>query len=108
MNTMVNIIPAGSCPNCGHSKFVVFESAQSAYSTNRDGEIVGSKELSYKAVGKCLNCGKEFDMLPTQIRFIPMTRLRKILYDYTDHSTLDQIESYEEIDNPMMKKRDEK
>lgn len=104
MKTMVNLIPAGSCPRCGHSQFVVFENEMNCYLTNRDGEIIDGNEIDYRAVGKCVNCGKEFSMIPTANGFIPLTRLRSILLDYTPHfSAINDAEmAYcKDLANPM-------
>ena len=101
MNEMVNIVPLGSCPKCGHKQFVVIESQLKKYLTNADAEIIDYAELDYNAAGMCCNCGGVFKMIPTAEGFIPLTRLREILFDYSPHalnaSPLDQ----EIILNPM-------
>lgn len=99
MKEMISIIPIGSCPKCGHKQFLVIETQQDAYLTNRDGEIIDHKELYNHAVGICANCASEYDMIPTSYGFIPATELRKILYKYTVHYVED--EPIKCIDNPM-------
>ena len=99
MKEMCRIIPAGSCPSCGHKQFFVMQGQVDQYITNGDGVVIDFKELEYKAIGKCLNCNKEYEMMPTTTGFIPLTPLRKILYDYTPHLAIE--ESYSHVDNPM-------
>ena len=99
MKNMVNIIPIGSCPNCGHKQFVVSEHQINEYLINRDGEIIDNREAGYDAAGMCLNCKCVFEMYPTREGFIPLTGLRKILLDYTPHKP--HYEILENIDNPM-------
>lgn len=93
---MVRLLPLGSCPNCGHNQFVVAESETNLFLTNRDGEIVDSKNYSYTCEGMCCNCKVRFPMLATPERFIPMTPLRKLLYE-DSHNELE----VEIIKNPM-------
>lgn len=97
MKEMCTNIPKGSCPNCGHKQFIVYEQQQNAFITNQDGDIIDSKELSHTAVGKCIRCGQVFDMFSALNRFIPLTELRKILYDYSPY--LENENKY--IKNPM-------
>lgn len=99
MKEMVNIVPKGSCPNCGHSQFVVSELQINEYLTNRDGEIIDSLDIEYDAEGYCMNCKERFKMYPTREGFIPLTRLRAILL----HSThmLDSLDEPTYIPNPM-------
>ena len=59
---MLRLVPKGSCPRCGHRQFIIKEIQSNLYLTGRDGEIIDSKEEKYVAVGKCTNCGKEYDM----------------------------------------------
>lgn len=98
MKEMCTIIPAGSCPRCGHSQFVVYEASANIYLTNRDGEIIDHKEMTNKATGICCNCGKEFDMIIGHEKFIPATPLRKLLYEYSPH--IEKINKFN-IKNPM-------
>ena len=100
MKNMVNIIPAGSCPKCGHSSFVVSESQTNEYLTNADGEIVDSLDIEYDAEGICLNCNTIYNMYPTRTGFVPLTRLREIMFNYTPH-LLDHIVEVVDIPNPM-------
>lgn len=89
---MIRVLPKGCCPKCGHRQFIVKEISSNLYLTGRNGEIIDSKEEKYIAVGKCLNCGKEYEMAPSYDSFIPLTPIRKVLFDYE----LEEIEK----DNP--------
>ena len=86
---MLRILPKGSCPKCGHRQFLVKEIQSNLYLTGRDGEIIDSKEEKYIAIGKCLNCGKEYEMAPTAYAFIPLTPLRKFLHEYSSPELID-------------------
>lgn len=97
MKNMCNIVPLGSCPTCGHSSFVVSEHQINEYLTNRDGEIVDSIDIEYDAVGICTNCHTTFNMYPTREGFIPLTRLREILYRYPTCVEFVKVE----LPNPM-------
>ena len=100
MKEMVSIIPLGSCPKCGHGSFVISEHQINEYLTNRDGEIIDSLDIEYDAVGICLNCNTQFKMYPTKEGFIPLTRLREIMLNYTPH-ILDSLDEPVYISNPM-------
>lgn len=98
MKEMCRIVPLSACPTCGHKQFMVVESITNCYLTNRDGEIISGKEVRNVAKGKCLNCGAVYDMISLNERFIPATRLRKIMFENDDFSTdITVIESK----NPM-------
>lgn len=100
MKEMVKTIPLGTCPKCGHKQFVVVENEINTYLTNIDGEIIDQKTIDNKAIGMCCNCKTKFAMIPTKIGFIPATKLRCLLLEYTPHSSLlNDDEVY--IDNPM-------
>jgi predicted nucleic-acid-binding Zn-ribbon protein len=101
MKEMVNIIPLGACPKCGHSSFIVSEYQINEYLTNRDGEIVDSMDIEYDAVGICRNCYTEFKMYPTREGFIPLTRLREIMLNYSPHVEFIKIDIPNDIPNPM-------
>lgn len=101
MKNMVNIIPLGACPKCGHKQFVVSEQQITEYLTNADGEIVDGIDVEYDAVGMCCNCNATFDMYPTKEGFIPLTNLRKILLNYTPHMIVMHPQKVPAIDNPM-------
>ena len=95
-------IPKGSCPNCGHKQFIVKELSSTLYLTNRDGEVIDSQEDYDIAVGKCLSCGKEYDMYPAYNSFIPLTPLRKVLYDFQP-AILDRTnDTFDNLQNPIM------
>lgn len=99
MKEMCTRIPRGSCPNCYGRQFIVYESDQNLYLTDRDGDVLDSQELYYYATGMCCKCGKKYEMLPTTTGFIPLTKLRKILFDYSPHKTIEPVRLT--IDNPM-------
>lgn len=102
MKEMVSIIPLGACPKCGHRQFVVSELQMNEYLTNPDGEIIDTLEVNYDAQGMCVNCGTEFRMYPTREGFIPMTRLREIMFNYSPHLKIIQQEKMVDIlPNPM-------
>lgn len=92
-------IPEGSCPNCGHRQFVVFESNENLYLTNINGEIIDSSEISNYAIGKCIKCGSEYKMLSGPTKFIPLTVLRNILFNYSPHKIKEK--NIVNISNPM-------
>ena len=70
--------------------------------TNRDGEICDSMDEMNVAVGKCLECGKEFDCYPAFDSFIPLTPIRKFLPEYATE-VLDSTNNMDQthIENPM-------
>lgn len=103
MKEMCTIIPRGSCPNCGHKQFVVHEFEQHLYLTDRDGEIIDSQEIDYSAAGMCVKCGRKYKMLPTHEGFIPATKLRELLFDYSPHLYIEN--EIKNIDNPMEMKK---
>ena len=88
---MIRLLPKGCCPKCGHRRFIVKEILSNLYLTGRDGEIVDSKEEKYIAAGKCLNCGKEYDMAPGYNTFVPLTPIRKLLYEYSTPELVEAI-----------------
>ena len=85
MKEMVYIVPSGSCPKCGHKHFVIIEHQINEYLTNADGEIIDSLDIDYDAEGMCINCHSRYKMYPTREGFIPLTKLRAIMLDYTGH-----------------------
>ena len=101
MIEMVTKIPLGSCPKCGHKQFVVMESQLKKYLTNKDGEIIDFEETDYSAAGMCCNCNTVFKMMPTMEGFIPLTRLREILFDYTPHAFSEPTYEVSNTFNPM-------
>ena len=54
-----------------------------------EGIIVDSEELSDYAIGKCINCGKEYDMIILNESYIPSTPIREMLYEQ-DNPMLDE------------------
>ena len=98
---MVYMLPKGSCPRCAHRQFIVKEFTGNIYLTGRDGEVIDSKESSYVAIGKCLNCNAEYEMYPGIDSFVPLTPLRKILLEY-DRSVLSKkLDDEKPIPNPF-------
>ena len=100
---MINAVARGACPNCGNKQFVVHESTMNLYLTNRDGEIIDNKEIDYSAIGMCTRCNRKFPMMSTLYGFIPMTPLRKILFEYTPHNIVIEKDYDDTISNPMSK-----
>ena len=100
MEVMCDKIPLGACPTCGHLQFVVFETEQNMFLTDKDGEIINTEETYYEASGMCARCGKSYKMFPTSKGFIPMTKMRELLFDlyYEEDENLN-------IENPMEMKR---
>lgn len=105
MKEMIKIIPKGACPNCASKQFIVSELQHNLFLTNKDGEIIDSSEICYNTEGICIKCGKKYEMIPTHEGFIPATKLRKILYDYTSHNINDNENIIPLIENPMMIKK---
>jgi len=62
-------LQAYSCPDCGSRQVFVKMKPQSS-----DGTAGGGKNSQYQWYGKCLNCGKEWEMSPEE------TRKRAILF----------------------------
>ena len=82
-----HLLPKNACPICGKaSKFIIRDLQSNIYLTNKDGDIIDSKEDFNIAVGMCLNCNTKFDMFPTNNSFIPLTPLRKLLPEYSKAS----------------------
>lgn len=98
---MVRMVPIGACPVCGHNQFIVVESETNLFLTNRDGEVIDSHNYSYQCEGMCCNCKSKFEMLATTERFVPLTPLRKLLYESTNHFELSRTDQPVYIENPM-------
>lgn len=100
---MMRLIPMGSCPKCQHKQFVVYDNQSILFLTNRDGEIIDSKDIEHVSVGMCCNCKATFDMFPTSEGFIPLTQMRKIVYDYMpENINSTQVKEYiDNISSPM-------
>ena len=96
MKEMCSVLPQGSCPNCGHAHFIVYESVDTMYLPNRDGEIIDAREERSYASGICIKCNKTYKMFPTREGFIPLTRLREIVLDYSP-----SVDKFKNIENPM-------
>ena len=107
LKLMAKSIPYGACPNCGHKQFVVIQTTTNIFLTNRDGEITDGCELADRAVGKCGNCGKEMEMFPTRYGFIPLTPLRKIVYEACQQEKhMGEFIDTNQTNNPMLSKED--
>lgn len=94
------IIPYNACPNCRHKSFIVMQIQVDAFVTDGDGNICATEQKHYNAIGKCLNCGKEYDMMPTPNGFNPMGKIKSILNRYNGvigSNCTDNIS----LDNPM-------
>ena len=103
---MFTILPEYSCPKCGHSRFIIKDYESNLYLTDNFGTIVDSKEEYHICVGKCLNCGKEYTMFPAKDNFIPLTDLRKHLYEYSKTALEhDAIYKEEILPNPFLKEK---
>lgn len=100
MKNMVNIISNAKCPVCGHGQFIVTEMIMNHFLTNRDGEVIGGEEADYNARGMCCNCKNVFKMMPTGVGFMPLTKLREILFDYLPYE-IDDVDIPKYIENPM-------
>lgn len=100
MKEMCTSIPYGACPSCGHKQFIVDEISSNTYLLDRDGAILDFSENNYSAKGICCNCHKVYEMLPTQIGFIPLTPLRKILFEATPHAIATQVVPFYESKTP--------
>ena len=102
MKNMVNLVPNGKCPVCGHGQFIVTEMIMNYFLTNRDNEVIDNQEAGYEAKGICCNCNNTFNMMPTAVGFIPMTKLRQIFFEYLPYET-DNYPTPKYISNPMEK-----
>ena len=99
---MIRVLPKGSCPKCGHRQFLVKEISSNLYLTGNDGEIINGREEKYIAVGKCLNCEKEYDMAPGYNCFVPLTPIRKFLYEYSTPELINPVpEDMKALPNPI-------
>lgn len=104
MVEMVLRVPLNACPYCGGRRFVVFEGQINVYYTGNDGDIVDGYEDDYSAEGMCCTCKKVVKMLPTKTGFIPSSRLREIMFDYTPHALAIKEEEVKALPSPMEKR----
>jgi len=79
---MISILPRGSCPRCGHTKFAILECHYTGYLTDNDGYLDKYKEYGSKYLGVCLECGTGYEMVEAYNKLIPLTPLRKKCRDY--------------------------
>jgi len=100
---IMTVLPDGCCPVCGHSQFIVKEIESNLFLTNQFGEIIDSREEKYACVGKCLMCGKEYSMYSAPNKFIPLTPIRKILYEYSKEYLESKEPKEQYLTNPMFK-----
>ena len=93
------------CPRCGHKNFLIKQLSSTIYITDHDGNVCDSKDEKVVTVGKCLECGKEFDAYPAFDSFIPLTSIRKHMIEYSA-TVLDKTNNMDEtyIENPMTKR----
>jgi hypothetical protein len=104
MQDMVIKTNKGLCPKCRRNQWIVVESETTIYLTDRDGNIVDSKESARKLCsGKCTNCGAEYDMLSLHEKFVPIPPIIKSIGDYSLLVEPDDFYDYAKIDNPMEK-----
>ena len=99
---MFRALPYNSCPCCQHKEFLIHESSMVLYLTNMNGEIIASKENYNNTVGKCKYCGKEYSMFPTNESFIPLGKIKKIIFDYLYEPEL--VSDTRNNTSPMYKK----
>lgn len=107
MKELCYIIPKGSCPTCGHKQFIVYHRTEILSLTDMEGQIIDSQNISDYAIGKCINCGKEYDMIILNETYIPATPLRKLLYEYDPHTFYDENIIESNIPNPMEMNKNE-
>lgn len=95
-----------SCPNCGNDAFIILNRQTNCFLQNY-GKIEDCKKTSSISIGKCVKCGSEFEMLERQNSFVPMTKLRKIIYlksdELPDYCMNNHGESQDINMNPMQK-----
>lgn len=99
MKELCRVFPRGACLKCGSKNFIVYHRTEILSLTDMEGVIVDSEELSDYAIGKCINCGKEYDMIILNESYIPSTPIRKMLYE--QNNPMFDEEEYESIKNPM-------
>lgn len=92
------LISPKACPKCGRKEFLIYENTEELYLTNRAGEIIDHNGMSYSCKGVCLNCKSTYDMLSVTNGYIPLTKLRKLLYNYPID---DKDHDVKVLDNPM-------
>lgn len=100
---LARVVDIRSCPNCGNNKFFVKEALINEYLTNRDGELTDSREIYNNTIGICLTCGKKYNMINAPYGFIPLTKLRSIVFNLPQEEKQYAIkENGEELThNPM-------
>ena len=86
-----------SCPRCKNSEFIIYEGEENLYHENKYGKIDGIENMSYACKGLCMNCKTIYDMQSTNTGFIPLTPIRKLLFENTE----DNIVEEPIIANPM-------
>lgn len=103
MKEMCIKLPRWSCPICGGRRFIISEYKATNYLLDNDGVVKEYKDKYYGAGGMCLKCNTVFEMMPTSTGFIPLTRLRKIFFEYSPISELLNESEYDYEPNPMEK-----
>ena len=100
----IKVLPRMACPHCGNVKWVIMEMSANTYYTDRSGKVNDSIENYHKYIGKCITCGKEYDMYPAYNTFIPLTDLRRLYLEYrTDELDKTNNQDFTYIENPMAK-----
>ena len=95
---MCKIIPYDACPRCGNREFLIYEKEENVFYT-KQGNLQAIDNISYKCQGTCIKCKTIYDILNTPTMFIPMTPLRKVLFNYPK----EENEKLKQLKNPMEK-----
>jgi len=82
MSKVIYFLPKHACPVCGNKQFIIFESQQTIYGTNRDGEVVSFADIDREFTGKCMKCMNEFPMYQGYDGFVPISKIRSYLKEY--------------------------
>ena len=99
----VKVLPRMACPHCGNVRWIVMEMDANTYYTDKYGKIDKTIENYHKYKGKCLTCGREYDMYPAYDTFIPLTDIRKRYLQYIDELDKTNNQDFQYIENPMEK-----
>lgn len=77
-------IPKDSCPFCHSRAFSITEYQIDTYKTDIYGKLHEYHENSHFALGRCIQCGKEFRMFIGRTKFIPLSGIRPYLKEYSE------------------------
>ena len=79
---MCRALPFGSCPVCGHVRFIILETTTMAYLSDKDGNLDPGEQVHYSCKGKCINCNAEFERMELyESKVLPMSKIRS-LFDF--------------------------